>query len=87
MILTCPWCGPRNVEEFSFGGDASVKRPHFDDPSLTRWQVATFERDNPRGPHREFWHHEAGCRQWLVAERNTATHEMISVRSAREARR
>lgn len=84
MILTCPWCGPRDVEEFTFGGDASVVRPAFDDPSPERWHCYLFERENPRGLHREFWHHEAGCRQWLIAERNTATHEIVSLHAARE---
>ena len=83
MILTCPWCGPRDIEEFTFGGDASVRRPAFDETSPDIWQRYLFERENPRGPHIEFWHHESGCRQWLIVDRNTVTHEVIEVREVR----
>lgn len=78
MQLTCPWCGPRDVEEFVFGGDAAVIRPKHDDPSLAAWRAYLYERDNPCGLHREFWHHEAGCRQWLIVTRDTASHEILS---------
>ena len=30
-----------------------------------------YMRNNPRGRHYEFWHHEGGCRRWLVVERDT----------------
>ena len=80
MQLTCPWCGPRDIEEFTFGGDASVPRPQFDNMSPDDWKVYLFERDNPCGPHREFWHHEAGCRQWIVAMRDTSDHTVLSTR-------
>lgn len=87
MQLTCPWCGPRDVEEFTFGGDASTPRPRYDEETPEAWNRYLYERDNPRGPHAEYWHHEAGCRQWLVVERDTSNHRILSARTAREARR
>jgi sarcosine oxidase subunit delta len=30
----------------------------------------------------EYWYHGGGCRSWLIAERNTLTHEFKSVRAA-----
>ena len=39
-------------------------------------------RDNPRGPHEELWFHSAGCQAWLVVRRDTATHEIESVKPA-----
>jgi methylglutamate dehydrogenase subunit B len=27
LLIPCPWCGPRNQIEFTYGGDASVRRP------------------------------------------------------------
>ena len=35
------------------------------------WHDHVFLFDNPKGPHREYWQHVLGCRQWLVLERNT----------------
>lgn len=83
--LQCPVCGLRAEGEFSYGGDASSKRPDDSDTDLTTWHDFVFLRDNPRGPHVEFWHHVLGCRQWLVVERDTLTHKIGSVRLAREA--
>jgi heterotetrameric sarcosine oxidase delta subunit len=31
---------------------------------------------------REYWYHGGGCRSWLIAERNTVTHEFRSVTAA-----
>ncbi|MDH3947261.1 MAG: sarcosine oxidase subunit delta, partial [Chromatiales bacterium] len=39
-------------------------------------------RDNPAGPHREYWHHVNGCRAWIVMERDTLTHEIYSIAPA-----
>jgi len=37
-----------------------------------------FMRDNPRGVFRERWVHQAGCRRWFNAVRDTASHGMIA---------
>ncbi len=77
MRITCPWCGDRPGEEFAYYGDATVTRPAGDDPAA--WMDFTYLRKNPAGPHRELWHHAAGCRSWLTVERDTTTHEILSV--------
>ncbi|MGH6943144.1 MAG: sarcosine oxidase subunit delta, partial [Geminicoccaceae bacterium] len=46
------------------------------------WQAYVYERVNPRGPHREYWQHVLGCRQWLVVTRDTARHEITECRLA-----
>ena len=84
MQLTCPWCGPRDVEEFTYGGDALAPRPGFDDLSPDAWHSYLFERNNLRGAHSEFWHHEAGCRQWLIVTRDTSDHAILASKPARE---
>lgn len=75
LRIPCPWCGERNMVEFTYGGDAS--RPH---PGLAAEPAAYFEhvylRANPRGPHLEYWHHVNGCRQWLKVKRDTLSHEI-----------
>ena len=82
MRIPCPFCGPRGNEEFSYLGDATVRRPTGDD--VNAWASAVYLRDNPAGPHRELWHHVAGCRAWLVVTRDTRTHEIHQVEIARD---
>ena len=83
MRIDCPHCGPRDSAEYTYYGDASRERPPLADTDIEHWHAYVHERDNVKGPHREFWHHLHGCRQWLVVERNTATHEIGSVQLAR----
>ena len=80
MLIRCPWCGARDHAEYFYGGDAdaTLKRPA-DDASVTAWHDYVYLRDNPRGPHRELWQHNAGCREWLVVTRDTLTHEVLGV--------
>ena len=84
LRLECPVCGLRDEAEFSYGGDATVKRPEMSETDLAAWVDYVFYRDNPRGKHLEYWHHVQGCRQWLVVERDTVSHEIGSCRLARE---
>ena len=83
MLIPCPHCGNRPVEEFTFLGDASVVRPHSNDlASMPQWHAYVYERDNPRGPFAEFAQHSGGCRAWLVVSRNTDTHQVMSAVTA-----
>ena len=85
MRIKCPHCGERPSEEFSYLGDAGPKRPSSNDPaSMDDWFDYVYLRENPKGVMQEYWHHSGGCRGWLVAERNTETHEFMSTVSARE---
>src|SRR6266545_1624992 len=82
MRIACPHCGERDAREFSYLGDATLKRP---DPlaadALKRFVAYVYLRDNPAGPHRELWYHGAGCQAWLVVTRDTRTHQMLGVQS------
>lgn len=85
MRINCPCCGERGIDEFSYYGDATVTRPDLTSPTAMAEFVAyAFERANIPGPHRELWYHAAGCHLWLVVTRNVATHEILSVESARD---
>ena len=78
LLITCPWCGPRAQIEFTYGGDASVTRPADPDGvSAEAWLDHVYLRDNPRGPHDEWWQHTSGCRSWIKVRRDTWTHRMI----------
>lgn len=85
LRLTCPWCGPRDYTEFRYGGDASKTRPVHGAADMNAWHDYVFLSDNPKGPHREYWQHVLGCREWLVVERDTATDAVGAARPAREA--
>ena len=79
--IPCPFCGERDHSEFSYGGDGSIVYPALDAP-LEQWVEAVFQRENIRGVQTESWQHVSGCRQWLLVERDTMTHEIHSVKAA-----
>ncbi len=78
MRIQCPFCGERDVSEFSYLGDAAFRRPGAD-ASQAEFYEAVYLRDNPAGPHEELWYHTSGCRSWLRVTRNTRTHEILGV--------
>ncbi|MBD9541336.1 sarcosine oxidase subunit delta [Ensifer sp. ENS04] len=84
LRIHCPVCGLRDETEFTYGGDASVSRPDVNEATAKPWIDYVFMRDNPRGPHREYWHHVSACRQWIVVERDTLTHQIFTSHLARE---
>ena len=43
-------------------------------------------RENPCGVTEDLWQHEAGCRAWLLIERDTATHEIFKVELVNNAK-
>jgi heterotetrameric sarcosine oxidase delta subunit len=77
MLIPCPWCGPRSQIEFTYGGDATVRRPAPEAPE-SAWADYVYLRDNPCGPHEELWYHGAGCRSWFKVLRNTRTHDILA---------
>jgi heterotetrameric sarcosine oxidase delta subunit len=79
MLITCPYCGPRDVIEFTYQGDGNRIRP---DPASTdqaAWNAYVYDRVNTAGPHREIWQHSGGCRAHLEVVRNTLNHRIDSV--------
>jgi len=73
LTITCPTCGPRDETEFVNGGESRRTRLPLA-VSDTEWADYLFFHDNPRGPLRERWLHEFGCRRWFEAVRDTVTH-------------
>ncbi len=77
MLIPCPWCGPRNENEFHYGGEAGVAYPA--EPATlsdAEWGRYLFVRSNPKGMFHERWCHTAGCRRWFGVVRDTVTHEI-----------
>ena len=80
LLINCPWCGPRDDSEFTFGGQAHIVRPSpSESASDADWGEYLFTRTNPRGLHREQWQHSAGCRQWFNVERDTVSYRVVRV--------
>jgi methylglutamate dehydrogenase subunit B len=85
MRIPCPFCGARDAHEFTYLGDAAPTRP---DPTAAdaadTFHDYVYLRDNPAGPHREFWYHANGCRRWVIVQRDTLTHAITGARFASE---
>ncbi|MDJ0821413.1 MAG: sarcosine oxidase subunit delta [Paracoccaceae bacterium] len=87
MRIPCPICGERDRREFYYQGAAVMLDRPAPDAGEAAWDSYLHLRDNPAGPTQDLWFHEAGCGAWLVVERDTVTHEVISARlvEARDA--
>ncbi len=81
MRIACPYCGPREVGEFSYLGDAKPQRPAADAAEDAVFDYV-YLRDNIAGEMDELWYHSGGCRAWLKVKRNTLTHEISAVEPA-----
>lgn len=81
--IQCPWCGKRAQTEFTYEGDATVKRPdagvqapHPDGSDQKAFFDYVYLRENPSGWHDELWQHTAGCRRFFKMRRNVSTHQI-----------
>lgn len=83
FIIKCPYCGPRDQIEFSYGGEAHRKRPeHAQLLPDEEWAEFLFMRENEKGLIAERWNHRAGCRHWFNMLRNSATDQILAVYAA-----
>ena len=56
LHIKCPHCGLRSQNEFSYGGDATVKRPELNkEVSDKDWDNFVYLRKSPAGKHLELW--------------------------------
>jgi len=71
LWLTCPNCGRRPIDEFSFGGEVRHVPERITDPDERDvdlvWMIGNFD-----GPTTERWFHAAGCRRWTTIRRDTS---------------
>ncbi|QFT59257.1 Sarcosine oxidase, delta subunit family [Sulfitobacter sp. THAF37] len=86
MRIDCPLCGSRDRREFYYQGDAVALARPAPEANEAAWDGYVHLRDNPAGPTRELWHHEAGCSAWLVVTRDTVSHEISDVALAADAK-
>ncbi len=69
LKLTCPHCGTRPVEEFTYGEIPRVPEA-LTDPDERDIDRA-FMLTNPEGETTEAWFHVYGCRRWMKVARDT----------------
>ena len=81
MRIPCPFCGPRDINEFAYSGDATLTRPA-DGEDMHDY---VYLRDNLSGVHKESWYHASGCHAWLTVTRNVSNHEILEATLAHEA--
>jgi sarcosine oxidase subunit delta len=88
MRIPCPFCGVRDLTEFTYLGDASLtERPDPASPdAAVRFHEYVHLRDNPAGLHDELWYHGGGCRSWLTVTRNTRTHAIEGAKLTRTSK-
>ncbi|MFC8089475.1 sarcosine oxidase subunit delta [Streptomyces sp. NPDC057301] len=78
LLISCPWCGPRDETEYHYGGQAHVPYPETPaDLTDEQWAEYVFYRVNPKGPFAERWMHSTGCRRWFNVLRDTVTYEVL----------
>ena len=69
--IACPFCDPRELEEFSFRSTL----PQSGAGAI----AAVYERIDRPDSSVEHWQHVKGCRAWLVVHRNPSTGEVLEV--------
>jgi heterotetrameric sarcosine oxidase delta subunit len=67
--LTCPNCGKRSVNEFTFKSEY-LQRPDAE-ASFAEWADYVYLRQNRKGKQVEWWYHRTGCQSWFLVERDT----------------
>jgi heterotetrameric sarcosine oxidase delta subunit len=74
ILIRCPWCGPRDADEFHYSGES---RPRPDPASATprEWRDYLYFPANPLGQVTETWYHRMGCRKFFSVRRDTVTNE------------
>jgi heterotetrameric sarcosine oxidase delta subunit len=78
LSIACPYCGPRDETEYSYGGPSHVTRPELT-ATDKQWTEYLYHRENPKGLYRERWYHAYGCGRWFNVVRDTMTHDIHRV--------
>jgi sarcosine oxidase, subunit delta len=72
LLIPCPNCGLRSVEEFRWGGALPHVPDHIGGAEARNLDYVYF-LDNAEGPITERWFHEGGCRRWSTVKRDTSS--------------
>ncbi len=78
FLIDCPNCGIRDVYEFRSGGEITSRPENSKDRNL--WAKYYYFKNNVAGEQEEWWYHATGCRNWLIATRDTLTNKVSNPR-------
>ena len=79
LLIPCPWCGPRDETEFSYGDEAHIARPENPEKlSDEDWGDYVYMRSNVKGVYFERWCHSHGCGRWFNVARDTASYAILA---------
>lgn len=81
-IMHCPLNGPRNISEFIYGGEVK-EMPDSQTCSNKEWADYVFYHDNTVKHVLEWWFHSPSG-YWFIAERHTASDEILRTFDAAE---
>ncbi len=82
-LLDCPLNGPRNISEFTYGGEFhAMPDPAACDPRV--WAEYVFFHKNTAGTIIEWWCHTPSS-YWFLAERDTRTDDVLRTFAVDEA--
>ena len=73
-VLNCPLNGPRNINEFAYGGEYGPEPASDCDPR--EWAEHVYFHNNEAGIVIEWWCHVATS-YWFLVERNTIIDEIL----------
>ena len=80
-IINCPLNGPRNAQEFHYGGE--VLREPAAGASLIEWSRYVFLEDNRSDVVDEWWCHTASS-YWFIVRRDRTRDEIVASYSVQE---
>ena len=79
LLIPCPFCGPREESEFSYGHEAHIARPKNPEKlSDADWAQYLFMKDNTKGLLLERWAHVHGCGRWFNVARDTVSYRILA---------
>ena len=77
LLIPCPWCGPRNQVEFTYGGDATREAPAADAP-MRAWFDYVYLRDNPAARTTSCGCTAPAAGAGSSVRRDTRTHDILA---------
>lgn len=81
-VMTCPLNGPRNISEFTYGGEFK-QMPDPQTCTDTEWADYVFNSEDSLGVVREWWMHNPSSYCFL-AERHTGSDEILRTLDPKE---
>jgi heterotetrameric sarcosine oxidase delta subunit len=79
ILVPCPFCGPRNANEFRWCGEAKP-RPESNRATPEQWRDYLYLKSNGAEWITETWYHREGCGRYFRTERHTLTNEIRATR-------